>query len=160
MSCIMRAKIVPCKFLNFECVESALQECPCPQGLNLLKREKEFIINYSEYDSNHLSFLEIFPRIYNQKAEEMLERLRREQAELKENSALGAFEEEDRRKKEIELKREIKKLEKERKAEAEEHKKEIEKKVEIMVQRARTAGFVPKKEEINGKVRIQLVRRI
>lgn len=160
MSCIMRAKIVPCKFLNFECVESALQECPCPQGLTLLKHEKEFIINYSEDDSNHLSFLENFPRIYNHKAEEMLERLRREQAELKENSALGAFEEEDRRKKEIELKREIKKLEKERKAEADEHKKEIEKKVEIMVQRARTAGFVPKKEEINGKVRIQLVRRI
>lgn len=161
MSCIMRAKIVPCKFLNSECLELALQECPCPEGVTLLKRENEFIINYSlNHYPNHLSFVNNFPKIYNLKAEEMLERLRREQAELKENSAQGAFEEEDRRKKEIELKREIKKLEKERKTEAEEHKKDIEKKVEIMVQRARTAGFVPKKEEINGKVRIQLVRRI
>lgn len=160
MSCRIRAKIIPCKFLNSECVELALQECPCPAGITLQKQENKFIIQYSDYSQSHLKFLNNFPKIYNRITDEMLERLRREQAELKEKSALEAFSEEDRRKKEIEVKREIKRLEKERKAEKEEHKKEIEKKIELMIQKAKTAGFVPKKEEINGKVRIQLVRRM
>ncbi|GAB7016335.1 hypothetical protein JCM10550A_17030 [Methanogenium cariaci] len=160
MSCRIRAKIIPCQFFNSDCVKMALEECPCPAGLTLQSRENKFIVDYIDDNRAHQKFLENFPRIYNQKADEMLERLRREQADLKENSALAAFSEEDRRRKEIKIKREIKRLEKERKAEQEEHKKEIESKVEIMVQRAKTAGFVPKKELINGKVRIQLVRRL
>jgi len=160
MSCRIRASIVPIQFLNSECVEQALEECPCPAGLTLQRQETTFVVNYTDDNVGHRTFLRDFPVVYERKVSEMLERLRREQAELKEQSALVAFAEEDRRRKEIELKREIKRLEKERKAEVEEHKKEIERKVEIMVERAKTAGFVPKKEEINGKVRIQLVRRV
>ena len=160
MSCRIRASIVPIQFLNSECVEQALEECPCPAGLTLQKQETKFVVNYIDGNKQHQIFLRDFPAVYERKVNEMLERLRREQADLKEQSALAAFTEEDRRKKEIELKREIKRLEKERKAEIEEHKKEIERKVETMVQRAKTAGFVPKKEVVNGKVRIQLVRRV
>lgn len=160
MSCRIRASIVPIQFLNSECVGQALEECPCPAGLTLQKQETKFVVTYIGTNKKHRVFLRDFPAIYDRKVSEMLERLRREQADLKEQSALAAFAEEDRRRKEIELKREIKRLEKERKAEAEEHKKEIERKVGVMVERAKTAGFVPKREEINGKVRIQLVRRV
>lgn len=161
MSGRVRASIIlSIKYLNSECVEMALKECPCPRDLSLQKHDTKFIVDYVGYNKEHQTFLKDFPSIYNRKIEEMLERLRREQADLKGESALAAFTEEDRRKKELEIKRDIKRIEKERKTELEERKKEIEQKIETMVQRAKTAGFVTKREEIKGKVRIQLVRRL
>jgi hypothetical protein len=94
--------------------------------------------------------------MYDLKIEEKIQKLRLEEARVKEEAALQQFSQEERRKQELELRRKRMKMENERKKELEEKNR----KVNNILERAKKYGYEIREERVGTERIIQLVKRI
>lgn len=159
MSNIVRAKVIKTFFVDVECVEEALLKNPVPLGLELKKTIDGFIMDYTLSDPLHEKFVKEFPLLYESILKEKIERLHREEAHLKEASALTDISEEERRTREIKLRRERMKLEGIQKKEAEENRLRIGTEIKKILGKARASGFEIKEERQGKEVVYQFIRR-
>lgn len=116
-------------------------------------------MEYSIDDSLHKIFVTEFPPLYESIFNKKLERLRHEEAQLKEKNALKAFSEEELKLKEIQLRRERMRLEEIRTQENEEKRKLIEQKMETILGKAKISGYEISEERVGKEVVYQLIRR-
>ncbi len=159
MSHIARAKIIKTSFVDVECVEEALLKNPLPLGLELKKTTDGFIMDYTLSDPLHEKFVNDFPLLYESILKEKIERLHREEAHLKEASALADISEEERRTREIKLRRERMRLEGVQKKEAEENRLRIGTEIKKILGKAKASGFEIKEERKGKEVVYQFIRR-
>ena len=159
MSHIARGRVIKTSFVDVECVEEALLKNPVPLGLNLNKTADGFIMDYTLSDPLHEKFVKEFPLLYESILKEKIERLHREEAHLKEASAFADITEDERRTKEIKLKRERMRLEGIQKKEAEENRLRIGTEIEKILGKARASGFEIKEERQGKEVVYQFIRR-
>jgi hypothetical protein len=154
MSNIVRAKVIKTFFVDVECVEEALLKNPVPLGLELKKTTDGFIMDYTLSDPLHEKFVKDFPLFYDSILKEKIERLHREEA-----SALADISEEERRTREIKLRRERMRLEGIQKKEAEENRLRIGTEIKKIIGKARASGFEIKEERQGKEVVYQFIRR-
>ena len=154
MSHIVRAKVIKTSFVDVECVEKALLKNPVPLGLELKKTTDGFIMDYTLSDPLHEKFVKDFPLLYDSILKEKIERLHREEA-----SALADISEEERRTREIKLRRERMRLEGIQKKEAEENRLRIGTEIKKIIGKARASGFEIKEERQGKEVVYQFIRR-
>lgn len=154
MSNIVRAKVIKTFFVDVECVEEALLKNPVPLGLELKKTTDGFIMDYTLSDPLHEKFVKDFPLFYDSILKEKIERLHREEA-----SALADISEEERRTREIKLRRERMRLEGIQKKEAEKNRLRIGTEIKKIIGKARASGFEIKEERQGKEVVYQFIRR-
>ena len=159
MSHIVRAKVIKTSFVDVECVEEALLQIPIPSGLRLEKQSDRFTMGYTISNPSHEKFVKEFPPLYESILKEKIERLHREEAHLKEAAALNAISEEERRTKDIKLRRERMRLEGIQKKEVEENRLRIGTEIKKVLAKARASGFEIKEERQGKEVVYQFIRR-
>lgn len=166
MSHISKA-VIQRAFHDQECIQKALEELNVNSrqqgnsyvigdGLTIENTSNGCLINYYPEYQHHLSFISDFSRMYDLKIEEKIQKLRLEEARVKEEAALQQFSQEERRKKELELRRKRMKMENERKKELEEKNR----KVNNILERAKKYGYEIREERVGTERIIQLVKRI
>lgn len=166
MSHISKA-VIRRAFHDRECIQESLEKlnvCYNQQGnsyvigsgLTIENTSEGCLINYYAGSPEHLSFISNFTKMYDLKIEEKIEKLRLEEARVKEEAALQQFSQEERRKQELELRRKRMKMENERKKELEEKNQ----KVNNILERAKKYGYEIREERVGTERIIQLVKRI
>lgn len=173
MSSIVRAFLLR-QLTDIECIEEALKAL----GKECTHTENQIIINQNlrldltawgaklnyrtemyttGFEINH--FIEDLMKEYSKRLEEKIERLKLEEARIKEKVAFDQFSEEERRQKENGLRKERMRLEAIKRKEEAYLKKQIEQKVVAIREKAAQLGYQIK-EELKGKERvIVLVQR-
>jgi len=170
MSSSTRAIILK-NYTDIECVTASLNmlglnyrdngtNISLDNGINLINKNSEISISYLSNNKAHLKFISDFPKTYDKILAEKIEKMRIEEAKLKEAAALNQFSEKERKEQEMRIRLERKKLEEIKRKEEKELKEKIAASVKNIKEKAEKFGFVVK-EEIRGKEKIlQLVRRI
>lgn len=170
MSSLTRAIILK-NYTDIQCVKASLNmlgfnymdngiNISLDNGINLINKNSEISISYLSDNQTHLKFISNFPKTYEKILAEKIEKMRIEEAKLREAAALNTFSEKERKEEEMRIHLERKKLEEIKRKEEKELKEKIAASVKNIKEKAEKFGFVVK-EEIRGKEKIlQLVRRV
>lgn len=169
MSNLVRARINR-QFMDTECIEKAIQELGWSlykvgntytlcDGFILIQTDNGFKLIYNEANEKHRNFVNKFPEVYDRQVQDKIERLRREELELMkmdEDRVLSVFaSEEEKKAREIQLRRERMALEQKKK----EEKIAIQKKGDAILEKAKKLGYEVRTENKNGERILVCVRR-
>lgn len=172
MSTIVRAFLLR-ELMDAECIEESLKEINhaytksknkiiLDQNLAIEMTPSGARLNYIIQEGwNNVeinSFIEKLTKAYTKKLNEKIERLKLEEAKMREVEALKQFAEDERKQRELEFRTERMKLEAIKRKEEVALKKQIEEKTTALKQKALQLGYQVK-EEIKGKERILVLLR-
>lgn len=172
MSSHVRAFIIH-KMIDIDCIEEALKTLGktytrtsnhiiIDQNIEInVTQQGAKLIYQSGYSPERLDinkFVFELTQAYERSLQEKIERLRLEEAKMKEQNVLSQFSEEERIRKENEIRKEKMRLEAIKRKEEADLKKQIEQKVSALKEKAASLGYEVK-EEVRGKERIMVMVR-